>query len=520
MAKKLANSLSNSMKGKIWLSTVALAFFVCTFGLLSYTVVSFLISDPFYAVFIPFLFLAIMIAAFGFWLSNEIVSPVEKVLLLSKSLERGISTSLPRTSGSTETDELMHTIHRISQQVQRLLHSMDDVAQGNLDTVYTQSAGSDRISTTFQKLLAKVSESIQAKQDLEKLKSAVRRLSEEVAAVRNNNLDVTINSDTYATRDLALTLDYLTEQLGEIVSQVKISAAQSQNSSAEVQKNLQNIIERDETRMQKMNQAAVTLKQVPQLVQKISEELTQSALSANQSIEKARLGTQNAQANINAVSGMRKQIQESVRRIQKLGECSEEIGSIAKTVGDLAHRTNLVALNASIQAAELGEQGRGFIVVSEEIERIAVRADKTNKDIHTLNKSVQAEIEKVENSLEATIGEVANFSKFAIETGNLTGEFERYLTQYLNLQEKIVVYTGEKTEVTEQAFETFSALIDETEKSIKDLRDSAQTAAKITNSMGNLQSVVAHFSSAPAEIPVTENSFVELAENAELNISV
>ena len=156
MARQSANSLLNSLKGKIWLATSALAFFICTFGLISYLIVSFVVSDTFYAVFIPFLFLGFAVMVFGWWLSNEVVSPIEKVSLLAKSLERGVSISLPRTSGSIETDELLQTLHRNSQQMQNLVGLMDKVTNGDLDVALTPLQNSDRLTGAFQKLLAKV----------------------------------------------------------------------------------------------------------------------------------------------------------------------------------------------------------------------------------------------------------------------------------------------------------------------------------------------------------------------------
>lgn len=501
MAKKFADSFSNSLKGKIWLSTVALAFFVCTFGSLSYIVISFLINDPFYAIFIPFLLLAMTIVIFGLWLSSEVVNPVERVLLLTKSLERGISTSLPKTTGSNETDELLKTIHRISGQVQRLVHSMDDVAQGNLDAVYTQNSSADRISLTFQKLLAKVSESIYAKQELEKLEAAVRRLSEESNPIKNNNLNVVVDSGDNSTKEIALTINYLTGQLNELAAHVKTSAVRSQNSAVEVQKTLQKVIQQDEIRVREINQATVTLKKVPQLIHKISDEISQSASSANQSIEKTRQGMRNAETTLDSISQLRKQIQESVRHIQKLNECSQEIETASKTVGDLAQRTNLVALNASIQAVELGEQGRGFIIVSEEIERLAVCADKTNKHLNAVNKAIQSEIEKVESLLETIIGEAANFSKFSIETGNLSSDMERYLIQYLNLQEKIAGYTSEQAADTERAFHILATSVAEAGNFAGNLNESARTIGNVTQSMEILHSATAHFSVVAATAP-------------------
>jgi twitching motility protein PilJ len=253
-------------------------------------------------------------------------------------------------------------------------------------------------------------------------------------------------------------------------------------------------------------------------VEKISEEIAQSAFSATQSIQTARNGTNVAQANLNAVANLRKQIHESIKRIQKLTESSQEIGKIAKTVEDLAQRTSMVALNASIQAVELNENGRGFAIVSEEVERLAKRANDTNKSISSLNKSIQSEINKVESSLENTVSEVANLSKFALETTNAIDELERYVTQFLGLQEKISSYTLEQNDDAERAFETFVGSIGETEESVRILKQSADSVQRITNSMDGLQISVAHVKASSAESRgVPKNSFSNPIEAPELS---
>ncbi|HEX8369009.1 MAG TPA: methyl-accepting chemotaxis protein [Pyrinomonadaceae bacterium] len=491
MAKTSANSLLNSLKGKIWLASVGLAFFICIFGLISYLIISFLTNDTLYAVFIPFVFVAFSVVIFGWWLAGEVVGPVEKVSLLAKSLERGVSAGLPKTSGSTETDELLETLQRISQQVQKLVTSMDEAANGKLDAAFSSNPSSDRISQTFQKLLAKVAESIHAKQDLEKLELAVSRLSAEVAGVKSGNLDAEINSDFKETKELSATIKFLIENLSEIAALVKNNSSGAHHAVVELRKMIQELIQQDENRVQEMNQASVSLKKVPQIVQKISEELSGSAQTANHSIEKARQGTQAAQQNLNAVSVLRKQIQEAATRVQRLNERSQEINKIAKTIEDLAHRTSLVALNASIQATELGEKGHGFAVVAEEVERLAERAGNTNKHISTLNQAIQTEIGEVARSLETTVGETANLSKYAIETGNALGEMERYIATVLNLQNKVMSYTREQTNETEKAFEVFIDGISETENAAANLKESAGKLTKLADAMEELQQAVA-----------------------------
>jgi methyl-accepting chemotaxis protein len=496
MAKTSAYFRSDSLQGKIRLSTTALAFFVAFFGLFSYCI-SFVAGNSFYAVFIPFLFLASAVFFFGRWLSNEIVIPVEKVSLLAKSFERGVSTTIPKTSGSSETDELVHTIARLSSQVQKLLTAMEELAAGNLEAAFSANVGTDRASQTFQKLLVKVSESIHAQQNLENLENALIRLSDEISPLKNGNLDTKIQTETAETKEIARALTYLIEQLSEIVAEVKTAGSQAETFAVQAEKTIQAVVQRDETNIQEMNQASRTFKQVPNMVQKIFEELSQSSFSAHQSIEKARHGTLVAQQNLQAVGTLRRQIQDAIKHIERLNERSQETNKIAKTVEDLAHRTTMVALNASVQANELGEAGRGFVVVSEEIERLAERAGNMSKNISALNKTIQAEISEVESALNSTVSEAASLSKFAIETGDALGELEKYVARVLNLQNKLISYSQEQSAETEQAFQVFVKGISETENSLVNLKESAASVIKISARMADLQSAVADFKISP-----------------------
>ncbi|MGI9056069.1 MAG: methyl-accepting chemotaxis protein [Pyrinomonadaceae bacterium] len=522
MARRTANSLFNSLKNKIWLATSALAFFICSFGLVSYLIVASLTEDTFYAVFILFTVMALSVMIFGWWLSNELISPIEKVSLLAKSLERGVTTSLPRTTGSTETDEILQTLHRSNQQLQNLVGLMDRVANGELQVALTPLENSDRLTGAFQKLLAKVTDSIQAKQDLEKLQTAVANITKEIAPIRTGNFDVEIKTDSEEVKEISETFKYTIGQMNNLISQIKSDSEQAQNSAVGIYKTLQNIVHADETRLLELNQAKLTLKQLPKSVQKIAETLENSAQTANNSIEKAQRGTLAAQENLNAAAALRKQIQEAVSRVGRLNERSQEIGKIAKAVDDFSQRCGLIALNASIQADKLGEKGRGFALIAEEIEQLTVRANNTNKQISLLNKTVFAEIAQVESCLDSTVGGVANLSKFAIETGNALSELERYIGQFLNLQTQLVGYSSEQSAETEKAFQIFIDSIYETEKTVETLKKSE---AELTGSAGvleNLQLSVAGFTSAKVITDITGiiSEQVDFAEPVEQNFSV
>lgn len=497
MSQSSGNSLVNSLRGKIWISTSVLAFFICTFGLISYLVVTLLTSDPFYGVFIPFIFLAFSVIVFGWWLSNELVSPIENVTLLAKSLERNASTSLPKTSGSSETDQLLQTLHRNSQQIQNVITLMDKVANGNINVALTPLKGSDRLTSSFQRLLTKVSESIHAKDELNKLENEIEQIKLEISSVRIGNLDVEIESDYFKTKEITETLKYLIENLTLMISLIKVDSHQALHSASEVKDTMETLIQNDEDNIQEMNQASNALQQVPNLISKITESLEDSAKSAKHTIHKSRHGAEISHENSEAVTKLRSKLRKAVNRIQTLSERSGEIGKVAKTVEDLANRTNMIALNASIQATEFGEEGRSFVIVSEELERLAARANGTNKQISMLNNSILSEISKVEHALETTVGEVAGLSKYAIETSNVLGELERYIEQYLNLQENLIAFSKDQSEETDEAFETFVSSISETESKIKNLKDSSSQVNNILLMMKNLQMHTAEFRVTP-----------------------
>lgn len=513
MARPSANSILNSLKGKIWLATSALAFFICTFGLISYLLVSFVTGDMFYAVFVPFLFLGFIVMVFGWWLSNEVVSPIERVTLLAKSMERGILSNLPRTSGSTETDELLQTLQRSSQQLQIVVNLMDKAAGGRLDIALSPLESNDRLTNSFQKLLGRVSDSIYAKQDLERVQAALQQINEAIASLKNGNLDVEIKADCAETKEISDGLKYLVRELNDLTAQVRNGAAKTRISATEVRKTLAEIIQQNEIRVQNLNSAEQTFKRLPGSVKKISEDLSQSAISAHYSIEKAEKGIQLAQENLSAVGALRDRIREAVKRLRQLNERSHDLNKASKAVTDLAHRTNLIALNASIQTVEVNNSGNGFLIIAEEMKHLADRAGDTNKYISSLNKTILAETVQIERLLEESVGEMANISKFVIETENSLDEITRNTGQFLNLQEQIVAYTRENNHETETAFQVFINSIAETENTVAQLKQSETNLAQLLSASNNPHAVTADFTASAPEMSVPETSVTEAPEN-------
>jgi twitching motility protein PilJ len=476
-----------------------------------------MIRDTFFTVFLPFLLIAFVILLFGWWIANEVLAPIVKLNLLAKSLERSPNSSLPKTSGSGETDEVLDTLYRNSQQLQAVLGMMENVADGNLNVALTPLQNSDRLTNSFQKLLARVSESIYAKENLKKLEESVDQLSHEIARTRGGHLDIEIRNDHPQTKDLGDSLKFLVHRLNELIAEVRKNAYDAGSVAVDVQRVVQEVIVQDEAKAREMNQAAQRLKESPNRVRKISEELSGSISSAHQSLEKARKGSQAAEQNTQAVNALRKQAKEAIKKIQMLNERSQEIGKIAKNLDDLANRSNLIALNASIQAVETKQSGNGFSILAEEVERISSRADAAGKQISSVNKSIAAEIVRVEEVLHSTVAEAANISKFTLEAGNALAELERYVGQFLNLQTKLAANSSQQTAETEQALSVFSSSLSESERALVNLRETETNMAHLVMLMESLKVSIAGFKLAGNEQEVMIPHTIEnLADTGDL----
>ncbi|MCY7347853.1 MAG: methyl-accepting chemotaxis protein, partial [Pyrinomonadaceae bacterium] len=184
------------------------------------------------------------------------------------------------------------------------------------------------------------------------------------------------------------------------------------------------------------SQIARTTSAMAQMALQIQEVSTNAALSAQvagDALGNARYGTQAVQDNIGAMNSIRKQVQETAKRIKKLGERSQEISQIVGLIDDLSDRTSLLALNASLQASAAGEAGKGFALVAEEVERLAERSNRLTNQIGELTQTIQSETKDVVASMEETIHEVVVGSTLADRAGQALVEIEQVSTKLAEL---------------------------------------------------------------------------------------
>jgi methyl-accepting chemotaxis protein len=436
------------------------------------------------------LVVVLSVSGAGMWIAKQITDPIEKVTLSAKSLERGSFTSIAKESGTSETDDLLATLSRLGQQTQKVLSQIDEIANGNIKGFQKPTSTSDRLGNSFYNLVTKISNSIKAEKDFNNIRNSLRTLQEDFSSIKRGDLSSNFRQTADETENIAFALNYLLKELKDVVKDVQNVTSQTHTSALNIQESVHTVAQITDSKAKEIVVISDSLKHIPDALQRIETEISTSNTSTILSLENAYSSLQAAQESSVSANRLRQQIQESVGRIQKLNERSQDIDKTAKLVEDLAHRTNMVAMNASVQATAFGEAGRGFIVVAEEIEKLAQRASNTNKQISSLNKSIMAEISELSTSLDNSSRDIASISRYTQQIGTNLTEIEKHLSSNTERQEKLLGYTQLQSQTSLKSFASFKEAILEVQNGVKDLHETEEKASQIVSAMNSLTMAV------------------------------
>jgi methyl-accepting chemotaxis protein len=265
---------------------------------------------------------------------------------------------------------------------------------------------------------------IQSREDRDRMQASIRKLLDEVSGVAEGDLTGQAEVTPDVTGAIADSFNVMIAELRRIIGGVRDTTFQVSSSASEIQTTTEHLAQGSETQALQILDTSAAVDEMAASVHQVSEISGQAAAVADQALANAKSGAEAVDKTIQGMNAIRSQVQETSRRIKRLGESSQEIGEIVQLIGDIADRTSILALNASIQAAMAGEAGRGFAVVAEEVERLAERSAEATKRIGTLIKAIQGETVEAVSAMEATTREVVSGSTVANEAGKALGEIE------------------------------------------------------------------------------------------------
>jgi twitching motility protein PilJ len=250
-----------------------------------------------------------------------------------------------------------------------------------------------------------------------KQQAAILSLLDEITTLADGDLTVNVTVTEDFTGAIGDSINYTVDTLRGLVGTINETSVEIANAAGTTQATAQSMNQASESQAAEIVEIANRVTRSSESLNKVAERAEQLARQANESVSIAHTGASTVGRTIQGMAALREQIQDTAKRIKRLGESSQEIGNITELINDIAEQTNTLALNASIQAAMAGESGRGFAVVADEVQRLAERAASATRQIETLVKTIQADTNEAIVSMERSTSNVVAGARSAEEAG-------------------------------------------------------------------------------------------------------
>jgi methyl-accepting chemotaxis protein len=330
-------------------------------------------------------------------------------------------------------------------------------------------------------------------QDAAVLQAQIEKLLQEVSAVSDGDLRVQaeVTPDTLGV--LADSFNYMIEELAKVVGRVQATTLQVTNATRRLLDRSAEVSVASEAQAQQISQTSEAVARLADFVQLSANTAIQTAEAAKEALRNAQTGQQAVAQTIDGMVHIRENVQETSKKIKRLGERSQEVSEIVRLIEDIADQTNLLALNAAIQSAMAGEHGRGFAVVADEIRVLAERVTEATKRIATIVKSIQGDTYEAVVAMEESTQEVVTGSRLADDAGralqSIYGAVERQ-TQMIN---DIARAAGDRKQTAEAVSSAMNQIADITSQTNSATQDTTTSVSYLAELAEQLRASVATF---------------------------
>jgi twitching motility protein PilJ len=322
---------------------------------------------------------------------------------------------------------------------------------------------------------------------------AILRLLDEMGSLAEGDLTVKATVTEDITGAIADSINFAVEALRSLVSTINETAVQVAAAAQETQATAMHLAEAAEHQAQQITSASQQINSIASSIDQVSKNSAESADVAQRSVQIAAKGADVVRQTIQGMDNIRDQIQETSKRIKRLGESSQEIGSIVELINDIAEQTNILALNAAIQAASAGEAGRGFAVVADEVQRLAERASNATKRIEALVQTIQSDTNEAVSSMEQTTAEVVAGARLAEDAGLALGEIEKVSNDLADLIQNISTAARQQSMAATNITATMSVIQEITTQTSHGASQTAESIGNLAQLAADLRRSVADF---------------------------
>ncbi len=368
----------------------------------------------------------------------------------------------------------------------------DSVAVGDLSSRVPNPSDTElgSVARSLNSMLDNTVNLVQTRTERDQMQAAVMKLLEEVGGVAEGDLTVHAEVTADVTGAVADSFNFMIGQLRQIIGQVQSASRQVSTALAELREVTGKLATGSEDQAAQAVEASVAIEEMAASIHYVSENASSSASVAEQSRINAEHGTRAVTRTIEGMKAVRDQVQETAKRIKRLGESSQEIGEIVELIGDIGDRTSILALNASIQAAMAGEAGRGFAIVADEVERLA---DRATERAGVLVKATQTETAEVMAAMEDTTREVINRSNIANEAGVALAEIQTVSNRLAELIQAISDAAQQQARGSEQVAKSMNEMSSVTRNTAASTKQTAAAINSLALLVDNLNATVSRF---------------------------
>ena len=322
---------------------------------------------------------------------------------------------------------------------------------------------------------------------------AIMRLLDEIGDLAEGNLTVHATVTEDFTGSIADSINVTVDSLRGLVKTINDTSTRVSNSVQETEEIASQLDAASRQQSQDITVAGTAISDMSKSMDEVSTQANESSKVAMQSVAIASKGGEAVQRTMNGMDTIRQHIQETSKRIKRLGESSQEIGDIVELINDIAEQTNILALNASIQAAMAGEAGRGFAVVADEVQRLAERSANATRQIDALVKTIQTDTNEAVISMEKSTAGVVNGAQLAEDAGGALEEIETVSDRLAELIKDISGAAGQQANAAAQLSVTMNGIQEVTLQATSGTEQTARSIGNLSRLAQDLDTSVAGF---------------------------
>ncbi len=446
--------------------------------------------------------LAGVLGATGWWAARSIALPLTEATRQAHTLAQGDITDTAEGSAhlrahGDEIGGLMRALHDLRSYVARMAASARQLADGDLTLEVLPQGDGDVLGNAFAEMVANLREVIgRLQHNAAQLASASRQITAaaEESAGASQQVAATIQQVAHGTATQTASITQASYQIEQMSAAIDGIAKGAQDQARAVE------------------QASASVASMSDDIREVSTSAAASAKASRQAAESAATGVATVDRTVASMAAIKRAVQSVGTKVQQMQEHSSQIGAIVETIDDIAGQTNLLALNAAIEAARAGEQGRGFAVVADEVRKLAERSSMATKEIAQLIRTVQAAITEAVQAMEGSVQQVEQGSETAEQAGQVLQQILQVARTVSSQVEQIATAAGSMTASSMQlvaAMDNVSAVVEENTAATE---ESAASTGEISSAIASVAAISEENSAAAQEVAAMTQEMSAQAE--------